>query len=256
MTRRRSPSGRTVTLLGVAVAALAAATPAAAQEGGKGFLFSPPKGGLVIRGGISAPSASSDLFDYATDTLTLGRKDFVGFTLNYEVEAALPDPRFMIVVGSGFSTASAPSEFRNWSDNNDQPITQTTRFTRIPVTAGLKAYLTPRGRTIGRYAWVPARVAPYVSAGGGAMWYKFRQEGDFIDFASASKDVFTGTFQTDGWGPAAYGAAGLDLSLSPHVALTADARYSYARASVGGSFTGFDKIDLGGFAMTLGFNLR
>ena len=95
------------------------------------------------------------------------------------------------------------SEFRHFIDNNDQPIEQTTTFRRVPITIGVKQYLTSTGRSIGKFAWIPSRFAPYVGAGGGTMFYSFRQDGDFIDFQT--NDVFPSYYASSGWTGTAYG---------------------------------------------------
>ncbi len=75
-------------------------------------------------------------------------------------------------------------------------------------------YLADPGRSIGRFAWIPNRFAPYVGAGGGAMWYRFRQEGDFIDFDTLK--VFPDTFDSDGWTPTVHGVRGHRCILVRH----------------------------------------
>lgn len=249
--RARSARWTAATLVG---AAMALAEPASAQASGSGFLFREPRASLSLRAGFAQASARSDLFAFTTDTLTLSRGDFAGMAMAAEVSLGHPGSRLDVVMGIGYSSSSAPSEFRNWVDQDDQPIEQTTTFRRVPVSAGIKAYLAPRGRALGRYAWVPARVAPYVGAGIGAVWYSFRQQGDFVDFRTF--DVFTSEFKTSGWGPLGQGMAGLDIAVSPRVTLTADARYAYAKADVGGDFDGFERIDLSGLTTTVGFNFR
>jgi hypothetical protein len=252
MTRRPLSSRWTAVL--AAAALLAAADPALAQAGGDGFTFRAPRVGVTLRAGLANPTARGDLFDFATDTLTLGRGDFAGVALAADLSLGRPGSRVDWVLGLGYASASAPSEFRNMIGTDDLPIAQTTSFHRVPLTLGARAYLAPRGRAIGRFAWVPARVAPYVGAGVGATWYRFRQEGEFVDYAT--QDIFFDTFETSGWGPTGYGGAGVDLSLSPLMALTADARYVWARARVGGDFDGFDRIDLSGLSTTLGITFR
>ena len=233
---------------------IALAAPAQAQDGGDGFLFRAPTVALTVRAGVAAASARSDLFDFAMDTLTLGRRDFAGLSLGAELAVGGPGSRIDAVFGVAYASSSAPSEFRNWVDADDRPIVQTTTLRRVPVTVGMRGYLLPRGRAIGRLAWVPARVAPYAGAGVGATWYRFRQEGDFVDFAT--RDVFGDSFETTGWGPSAYGSLGADVTLTPRIAVTVDARYTYSRAAVGGDFDGFDQIDLSGVATTAGLTFR
>ena len=118
----------------------------------------------------------------------------------------------------------------------------------------VRAYLEPRGRQVGKYAWVPARFAPYVGAGVGGMWYKFRQHGDFVDFQT--NDVFSGDFNSSQWAPAAQALAGVEFTLTPHLALTGEAKYIWAKGKLSDSFSGFDNIDLSGVSTTIGLTFR
>ena len=169
--------GRGVLLLG-ALSLLA--SHAQAQSAGDGFLFRPPKGSISIRGGFDRASAGSDLFTFAVNQLTLSRGDFSSLTFATDVDHQIKSAtavRFSL----SMSRSTTPSEFRDWVDNDRQPIRQTTGYTRVPITASVKQYLFGQGRRVGHFAWVPAHYAPYVGAGGGVMWYRFDQTGDFID---------------------------------------------------------------------------
>jgi outer membrane protein W len=160
-----------------------------------------------------------------------------------------------IVLGFAYASTSKSSEFREFVDQDDLPITQRTTFSHVPLTAALKVYLTPRGREIGRFAWVPARLSPYVGAGGGMMHYSFRQVGSFVDYQDLS--IFDETFESDGWTPLAMVMAGLDFSISPRVVLNTDARYHWASAELNQDFIDFaDGIDLSGIQLSLGFLFR
>lgn len=259
-TRRSTPAtGGAGARSAAALAALAAllaltAAPVAAQSAGNGFLFGAPTGSITLRGGFSAPNAGSDIFRFAANELTLNRSDFQSFTLGGDLAVPL-SPRTDAVFGIAYAGSRTPSEFRHWVDLNNLPIQQTTSFTRVPVTASVKTYLLPRGRAIGQFAWIPSRFAPYVGAGAGLMWYEFRQSGDFVDFKNGNS-VFTDTFSSSGWTPTAHAFVGGDYSLSPRFAVTTEARYGWARASLGRAFTGFNRIDLSGFAATVGLTIR
>lgn len=239
-----------------AVAALLAfmSAPLGAQSTGNGFLFGTPSWSLTLHGGFSAPNANSDIFRFATSELTLNRSDFQSFSLGGDLAARL-SPRTDVVFGIGYAGSRTPSEFRKWVDNNNLPIQQTTSFARVPITASFRAYLVPPGRTIGQFAWIPSRFAPYVGAGAGLMWYEFRQSGDFVDFTNGNS-VFTSTFASSGWTPTAHAFVGGDYSLSPRFAVTTEARYGWARASLDHAFTGFNKIDLSGLSATVGLTIR
>jgi hypothetical protein len=165
----------------VVVACLSDARPARAQESGDGFLFRAPRGDVSIRGGFNHAAAGSDLFSFTTSQLTLTTHDFSSLTFATDVDVVLTarlDARF----GFGFSQSTTPSEFRDFVDNNRQPIQQSTEFQRLPLTGSIKAYLSKPGRSIGHFAWIPSRYAPFVGGGGGIMC-TLRQAGDFIDFS-------------------------------------------------------------------------
>ena len=118
----------------------------------------------------------------------------------------------------------------------------------------LRFYLAQPGRSIGKLAWIPSKVVPWVGAGGGMMYYRFLQQGDFVDFKTTN--VFPSSFESSDWTYTYQGMGGADISLSPHVALRADARYLWAKAQLSRSFTGFDRIDLSGAQATLGLTYR
>jgi opacity protein-like surface antigen len=226
---------------------------ARAQGTGDGFFFKEPVATWAVRAGFGHANAGSDIFSFTSDQLTVDRGNFSGFTIGSDVGFRV-SPRLVVELGAWYAGTSTPSEYRSFVDQNDLPIEQTTTFRRIPITASLKAYLTPRGRSVGHFAWIPTKVAPYLGAGGGAMWYSFRQSGDFID--DSTSEVFHDTFTSSGWTPEAHAMAGVDLSLTPRLVLTGEGRYTYARAKMGEDFVGFDRIDLSGFAITAGLAIR
>ena len=252
MTRSGSTGGTRTAALALA-ATLALAPAAGAQQGGDGFLFRPPVGAITVRGGVDRALANSDVYDFARERLTLGSNAFTGFNVGADISINLTD-RFDLAFGASHARSSAKSEFRRFVDQDDLPIEQTTALSRTPITASVRAYLAPRGRSIGRFAWIPTRVAPYVGAGGGAMWYRFAQDGDFVD--EETLDVFPANLRSTGWTPTAHGFAGVELALSPHVALSTEARYTWARAAMGNDFANFDRIDLSGLVATAGLSLR
>src|SRR5687767_1274296 len=108
MTCRPLSSRRTAAFAAVATAAalLAAADPAHAQAAGDGFAFRAPRAGLTLRAGLANATARSDLFDFATDTLTLDRGDFAGLALGAELALGRPGSRVDWVLGAGYASAS------------------------------------------------------------------------------------------------------------------------------------------------------
>ena len=255
---RRAEAGRfrrSVLALAALVTLVSLAPEAGAQSSGKGFLFKRPVGSFALRGGYALANAGSDVFSEATTQLTLDKRDFSAFDVGGDISYSL-GARTDLVFDGELTSAKKPSEFRKWVDNNDQPIRQSTTFRRIPLTMAVKYYLADRGREVSQFAWIPKQYAPYVSLGGGAMYYRFKQDGDFVDF-QPPYNVFSTTIESSGWTPMGQGAAGVEYNVGPWLALTGEGRYVWAKATLDpNAFEGFDKIDLTGFAGTVGFRVR
>jgi len=229
--------------------------PAAAQEAsGDGFLFGAPKASLSIRMGYAAPSASSDLFSFVTNELSLRKGDFAGFT--YGLDVALPlRPRLDLVLSADISNSQKKSDYREWQDNAGLPIEQTTSFARQSLAANLRYYLRPYGRSLSRLAWIPTSYAPWLSAGIGRTHYRFHQSGDFVDFTN-NNSVFPDTFTSSAWGFTPQVAAGVDWNVSQRMAVTTQARYLWGKADLGTDYSGYSPIDLSGLGLTGGLTIR
>jgi hypothetical protein len=246
-------TGRSLATAAIGLAALFGPSIARAQGSGDGFLFRKPVAALVLRGGLAAATAKGDLFSFLTDQFTLNKGDFRAPSFGGDLLVTVA-PRVDLDFGVSYSGSKSQSEFRHFVDLNNLPIQQTTSLARVPLTAGARLYLASPGRSIGKFAWIPTKVVPYVGAGGGMMWYRLHQSGDFIDFKTT--DVFPDSFQSSGWAPTAHAMAGVDYSVTPRLALTGEARYTWAKSQLGADFTGFNGIDLSDLGITLGLNVR
>lgn len=251
-----------VCCLGVCVAIAAAPASAAGQDSGPprphpgataDFMFGRPSGSLSLRGSWVFARAGSDLFDFVTDQLTLDSGDFNARAIGGELGIMI-SPRLEVLAGVEMTTTSdRPSEYRDFIDNDAQPITQETKLKTVDLTGSLKFSLTPRGRSISRLAWVPSGVTPYVGAGGGAVRYDFLQRGDFVDFVDLS--VFTDVFHSNGWAPSAHAFGGVDLRVYRRMFVQLEGRYSWAKGTLDRDFIDFDPLDLAGFRTTAGVSV-
>jgi hypothetical protein len=226
---------------------------AAPQEHPSGFWLRPPRFFLGGHAGIGLPRAGSDLFDMVTRELTLDKGDFrspaVGFDFGVPIRS-----HFAAVFSFEYARTSPDSESRNYLEDNGLPIRQTTTFVQMPITATLRFYPRKMGETIGNYAWVPARFLPYIGGGGGFMWYRFRQQGDFVD--STTLNIFSNTFKSSGPAATEHVAAGTDIALTKRIIANVEMRYSWAHANLSRSFTGFQPIDLAGLRVIGGVYFR
>ena len=216
---------------------------ALAQEPEADFLFGKPRGSLGARGAWQMAAESSDIYDFFGEELTIENGDFDSFLFGADGSFAIAS-RIDLVAGFEISRASVSSEYRDFVDENDLPILQETRLTIVPVTLSVKLYLTPRGREVSRYAFVPAKVRPYVGGGGGFVWYELEQAGDFVDFVDLT--IFTSGFRSSGWGFATQAFGGAEVSLSPRWFLSVEGRYLWSDADLSGDFLDFEPIDLSG----------
>lgn len=226
----------------------------AAKQNADGFMFRPPLATVGLRAGVNLARAGSQIFDFTTEQLTLEPGDFNSFTIGGDLALRVSDP-IDIVFGFGYSSTTKSSEFREFVDQDNLPITQRTTFTQTPITAGMRVYLMPRGRRVGRFAWVPTRLAPYIGVGGGMVHYSFKQVGSFVDYQDNS--VFDDALQSSDWTLMGMASAGLEFSIQPRVLLATDVRYQWASADLREDFIGFsDGIDLSGLQVSVGVHFR
>lgn len=243
-------------VLPLVVALLLGGSESAAAQQGRGFLFRPPPAVISVFGGFAMPRASSDLFEFTTSELTLGRGDFAAADIGADLAFRITE-RFDIALGVAHAKSSQRSEFRDWVDGDDQPIEQTTAFRRTPLSISVRFHPLPRGRSVGSFAWIPAQFDPWVGAGVGRMRYSFKQQGDFINFDDPDNPVvFTDRFSSDGWANMIQASAGAGWSLSPRMLLTGELRYIHSSAELRGDFVGFDRLDLSGLATSIGLAFR
>ena len=247
-----TPGTRRALILGSLLLFVLPAAPLGAQAAD--FLFGRPGATISVMTGLARPDESSDLFQFTRDQLTVGRGDFTSAMLGAEVGITARD-HLDLTLGLEYAGRSVGSEMREWVTEDDRPIRQTTEYRRWRVTAGAKAYLLDRGRSVSQYAWIPAAWSPYVGGGVGVTWYTFTQHGDFVDFETL--DIFSDRLSTGDHGFTPWLAAGLDVSLTTLLVFRMDLRHYWGTAAVDRQdFTDFNDIDLSGYQATIGLAFR
>lgn len=216
------------------------------------FLFGRPRGWLGINAGLVVPRAEGQLFTFVSDQLTVDKHDYLAPAVNLQGGIWLAS-RLDVVFGGEFSESNTTSEYRDLVSDERLPISQTTTFSQVNVSAGFKIALTSRGRQVSRYAFVPRTIVPYVGGGAGAFYYTFEQHGDFVDFVTFN--IFNDTFTSKGWAPSGHVFGGADVRIWRGLFLNVDARYVWAHATLDSDFVGFDGIDLAGFRLSTGMNI-
>jgi hypothetical protein len=213
------------------------------------FLMGKPKGFFGLHMGIFFPQADSEVFDMITSELTLEKSDFRALDFGLDAGFDLYE-KVDLVFHFDNSKRSKDSEFRDFVDEQGLPITQNTSLSQSSITAGIKYLLKPPGRQVGKYAWLPSRIVPFIEGGGGLLDYTFEQNGDFVD--STTLEIFPAYMKSSGWTLTGYLGGGADIYLLKNIFLTLDLRYSFASDDLDQDFVGFDDIDLGGLRITAG----
>lgn len=255
MNRRISDMVKRAVVLAACTAVFAPGEVVLAQ-GGDGFLFKEPHVTLKFESGYGFQRASSDIYDFLTDELTLNQRDFDAPYFGGEFAARITE-RLDLAISVGYQGASQRSEFIDYYEpigDAEVPITQVTEFHLVPATASLRYFPFERGRTIGRFAWVPRSLAPFVGGGVGFVSHSLRQYGDFVDFETL--EIFTDDFESEGRSFLARASAGVNISLGQQFLFTLEGRYGWSSADLDGDFIGFEPIDLDGAQLIGGIAVR
>jgi hypothetical protein len=224
-----------------------------AQPAPKDFFLSRPTGSIAFRLGYLGSNANSDVFEFSQERFNVHKRDFGG--VNGEVEATIALPaRFDLSVAAGYGAANKRSMYKDWVDNDDQPIEQTTWFRRAPVTINLRYNITKAVEPVGSFAYIPKKYTPYVGVGAGFVSYKFKQTGDFIDFQDMG--VFFHQYESTGISSLVQAMAGLTYAVNARTGLDTQLKYIRSSGEMGPTWRGFDDIDLSGVALTTGVHFR
>lgn len=229
-----------------------------------GVLFAIPTsasaGNLHLRLGAFFPSADSNLFDDDAALYSRGEgfdasgkprgiedSDWIGFTGGVEYSFRLAQNVELGVHVDGYGK-HLDTFYREFTRPDGTDIRQTLELDIIPV--GMTLRLVPTGRR--------DRIAPYIGVGPDAVFWRYKEYGDFIDFQSPTLDIIPDSFRSDSVAFGVHVAGGLRVPLGHDFAVVAEGRYQWAKEDMGEDFRPqapglVNKIDLGGWSATLGF---
>ena len=214
------------------------------------FLFGQPRGIVGFSGGWLQASGGGILASFR-EYLTIGERAY-DTTLFRFVGGFSVSPRVDLVFDVTPSQNRTLSEYRYW-DEGGAPLSQSTEVWQIPVSASVRYWIVPRGRRIGRLAWVPNTLALQVGVGGGTRWYRLQQVGDFVDINPIYGDnppIFTERLQSGGWAANWHISAGASIRMTRRLYAVAEVRQAWSGTTLTGNYDG--DIDLGGLQVTGG----
>jgi opacity protein-like surface antigen len=216
---------------------------------------------LTLRGGGFAPRAQGQFFDFAFDNFTLERRDLRGLAFGADVGVWVGN-HLEVMASLDMAGVTRRTEDRDYVEptpQGDLPILQSTRLRYGPaVTAGVRVFPLGRGERVSQFIWIPDRVSPFLSAGLGGTGWKVEQEGDFVDDTSEEEPfIFTDRFGSDGISFTSFVGGGLEMTLTPRVALILDTRYVFGEGWMDRDFGDFvQPLDLSGLRLTAGLSFR
>ncbi len=209
-------------------------------------------GNLDLRVGAFFPRAESSLFlDDASLYTVDPRSDFDGWYGGIEYSMKIKDNLEFGFHVDGYGNG-ADTEYRDYERESGAPIFQRLELSIVPVGVSLRFGPTSR-RT---------KFAPYVTVGADAVFWQYKEFGEFVDFDDPNLEIITDSFESDGVQPGLHGAVGFRVALTPDFFLTAEGRYLWAPLdTMGDDFSpngpGLEnEIDLSGFSVTVGLRIR
>jgi hypothetical protein len=209
-------------------------------------------GNLDLRVGGFFPHAESSLFADDASLYTVNPKsDFDGWYGGVEYSMKVADNLEVGIHVDGYGNRE-DTFYRDYERPGGQNIFQTLELDIIPVGASLRFGPTSRR----------AKFAPYIAVGADAVFWQYKEYGDFVDFESPDFEIFADSFESSGVQPGLHGAAGFRVALTPDFFLTAEGRYLWAPLeTMGEDFSpnapGLEnEIDLSGFSVTVGLRIR
>ena len=212
------------------------------------FLFGRPRVMLGLSGGWLQASPGGQLGSFQ-EYLTIDDRAYDTRLFRFAGGVSVT-PRVDLVFDVDVSQTRTVSEYR-FFDEGGQPIRQRTELRQVPVNAGVRYWVLPRGRQIGRLAWVPSKLGFHVGIGGGMRRYRLRQNGDFIDYVDLA--IYNDRLGAQGWAASAHVSAGASVRLTRRLFGVVDVRRVWSQSELFGDYDG--NIGLNGLQMTGGIEL-
>jgi opacity protein-like surface antigen len=246
---KKAHTARTRVLLrlgALTVAALALCSSLAeAQRHHPGYSSGYSSGSLRLKIGMLEPDGESEFWDTQFQDFTGAVSDLDDIVLG--VDYLWPLGRSTsLAFGVSFWEGETTQAYRDYTDSIGSSIRHTTTLQATDVTVAL----------IYRFGHRDSTLAPYIGAGGGFVWWRLEETGDFIDFASSELPIVFAHYQAEGTTSEVFAVAGLEMALTPSWSFLVEGRWRRADDELGDDYGGFGEIDLSGTELTAGFALR
>lgn len=225
---------------------LLAALPALGQRGGRRY-YPEREGAFRIHLGAFQPEGDSEYWVEKEEDFTgASVDDFENASFGLDYLLPLSSRLSVMFSGSVFE-GDTTNAYRDFEDNFGDRIRHDTTLSIASGTIGLLLHLTGPDTAI----------QPYIGGGGGGYAWELEESGDFIDFRSPSRPVFSADLISDGIAFGYYWLAGLEAPITPRLSIFAEGRWTRVDDDLSDDLENLGTLDLGGreFAAGLSWNL-
>lgn len=194
------------------------------------------------------------LTEIGSDLFTANAKDF-GVTPAEEADggfglevAFTPHHRFDLFFGAEWSESAYDSSYLDYTFDDGREIVHTTFISHTDLDLGVRFRFLGPGRAL----------QPYVAGGVSGNYYRYAEDGDFVDFDTS--EIFYDRFEERHLRPGFFLGAGFDYAVATgprsRIDLFGEARYSAYGGKHRDGFDGFGQIESHWVAGRLGVRFR
>jgi hypothetical protein len=212
--------------------------------------------------GVLEPRGESGIWRQNSRDLTFAPEDLDDAVFGARI-GSLINNFVAFDVGVSYFDGGTRTEYRDFTAGPfGDPIRQKLRLRLLPVTFTLRVMPFGRFREAGRGRSVQ-RVIPYFGFGGGALLWKYREEGEFVD--ETFLVIVHDRFQSRGIAFEYHGTAGVEIAVNRNLSVYLEGILSRAEDDLSSDFDRkaelarvdrFDDIDLSTDSLNLGLRLR
>jgi hypothetical protein len=197
---------------------------------------------LNLKIGSFYPTMDSDLWDLNRKNLVFDKADMLGIYWGAEFELFV-GRQLSLALEAGHYKKDIYTMYKNAEYDDGTPIYQDFSLRITSIEADFKLY--PMGHR--------REFNPYIGCGIGFYVWKYYQGGEFVDFEE--EIVYEGEAYTNTITPGFNAKVGFVYRYKRSIGISFEARYVYVKGQLSSLFEGFEKLDLGGVALTIGVSL-
>jgi opacity protein-like surface antigen len=207
-------------------------------------------GGLDLRIGGFFPRGNETLFQDDRELFFVEKKDFYGVYGGIEYNHVLMDNVELGIHLDGYGR-TVDTSYREYTRPSGDEILQSLKLTMVPL--GVSIRFVPTSKR--------ARIAPFVGGGVDAIFYKYEEFGDFIDFFDPELPIVGDAFVSEGMAFGFHVLGGVRVYVNRDIAVVGEGRYQWAKDEMGDDFAPTEPglvntLDLSGATFTVGVHIR